>query len=118
VTNAIAAEILPAPEDTGEPLLDRAVTIGKGIPRMCQTCRSFRPADDGSARGWCTNQWAFGHRRLVNAEDLACMSTMGVWWLPDDTDWDLDGLLVRLAQQTPRTDQLTATLRRESRRSG
>jgi hypothetical protein len=43
---------------------------------------------------------------------------MGVWWLPADEDWDIDGLLVRLAQQTPRTDQLTATLHRESRRSG
>jgi hypothetical protein len=43
---------------------------------------------------------------------------MGCWWLPNDEEWDIDGLLVRLAQETPRTDRLTAALHRETRRSG
>ena len=53
------------------------------IPRMCLTCRDFRPAESGE-RGWCTNTIAFSHRRMVNAEDLTCEQSFGCWWLPSD----------------------------------
>lgn len=55
-------------------------------PRMCRTCRDFRPAENGE-RGWCTNQWAFGHRRMVDADELPCDTSIGGWWLPHDDLW-------------------------------
>lgn len=55
-------------------------------PRMCRTCRDFRPAENGE-RGWCTNKWAFNHRRMVDAGELPCETTIGGWWLPHDDLW-------------------------------
>ena len=40
------------------------------LPRICRTCRDYRPAADGQ-RGWCANAWAFTHRRLVLEDDPA-----------------------------------------------
>ena len=56
------------------------------IPRMCRTCRDFRPAENGD-RGWCTNKWAFSHRRMVDADELPCETSIGGWWLPHDDLW-------------------------------
>lgn len=72
--------------------------------RLCQTCRDFRPADNGE-RGWCNNKWAFNHRRMVDADDLACRNSLGSWWTPKDDVWRRDGDISRHAQQTPRVDQ-------------
>jgi hypothetical protein len=74
------------------------------MDRICQTCRDFRPADNGE-RGWCNNKWAFNHRRMVDADDLACRNSLGSWWTPKDDVWRRDGDISRHAQQTPRVDQ-------------
>jgi hypothetical protein len=74
------------------------------LERICQTCRDFRPADNGE-RGWCNNKWAFNHRRMVDADDLACRNSLGSWWTPKDDVWRRDGDISRHAQQTPRVDQ-------------
>jgi hypothetical protein len=88
--------------------------------RICQTCRDFRPAENGE-RGWCNNKWAFNHRRMVDADDLACRNSLGSWWTPKDESWRRDGDISRHAQQTPRVDQwLLGTRENEAdrRRSG
>ncbi|MBA2520365.1 MAG: hypothetical protein H0V24_11920, partial [Chloroflexia bacterium] len=52
------------------------------LPRVCQNCRDYRPAEAGN-RGWCANPWAFSHRRMVAADDeIPCDGTLGHWWLP------------------------------------
>ena len=71
--------------DDAEPI-DMTIQIAPDVPRMCRTCRDFRPADSGD-RGWCTSRWAFSHRRMVNADDLTCDSSLGCWWLPHDDVW-------------------------------
>ena len=59
-------------------------TVAAGVPRMCRTCRSYRPGDGGE-RGWCANQWAFTHRRLVEPDEPEpCETSLGSWWLPAD----------------------------------
>jgi len=89
------------------------------LERICQTCRDFRPSDNGE-RGWCNNKWAFNHRRMVDADDLACRNSLGSWWTPKDDVWRRDGDISRHAQQTPRVDQWlfgTSTNENERRRS-
>src|SRR5690606_6004905 len=77
------------------------------IPRMCKTCRDFRPAESGD-RGWCTNKWAFNHRRMVDADELPCETSIGGWWLPHDDTW-LSALDVSAhSQPTPFFDQWIA----------
>ncbi|HEV2073431.1 MAG TPA: hypothetical protein VGR29_07285 [Thermomicrobiales bacterium] len=89
-------------------LLDMAITIAPDVPRECSTCRSYRMSEQGE-RGWCTNNWAFTHRQMVNATDLACQSTIGCWWLPADEEvgliTDESGYVA-----TPRVDRLIAQL--------
>ncbi|MDQ4044329.1 MAG: hypothetical protein M3173_02635, partial [Chloroflexota bacterium] len=100
----------------GGELMDMTIDIAPEIPRECRTCRSFRSAD-GGARGWCTNEWAFTHRRMVNEDDLACDSTIGCWWLPADRYWlieERDGFAA-----TPRMDKLmTRRYQQEPEREG
>ncbi len=89
-------------------LLDMAITLAPDVPRECSTCRSYRMSEQGE-RGWCTNNWAFTHRQMVNATDLACQSTIGCWWLPADEEVGLiadeSGYVA-----TPRVDRLIAQL--------
>lgn len=75
-------------------------------PRCCRTCRDFRPAEGGE-RGWCTSAWAFQHRRMVHADELACFSAIGIWWLPSDSLW-LDDLDFGHAEPTPLVDAMVA----------
>ncbi len=83
---------------------ERALPVSARVERVCQTCRDFRPAENGE-RGWCNNKWAFNHRRMVDADDLACRNSLGSWWTPKDDSWRRDGDISRHAQQTPRVDQ-------------
>ena len=83
---------------------ERALPVSSRVERVCQTCRDFRPAENGE-RGWCNNKWAFNHRRMVDADDLACRNSLGSWWTPKDDSWRRDGDISRHAQQTPRVDQ-------------
>lgn len=90
-----------------EELLDMRVQIAPDIPRACQTCRNFRPSESGE-RGWCTNDFAFTHRQMVNADDLPCQSSIGCWWLPSDESWMPEEALAFRDSPTPLTDQLVA----------
>lgn len=55
-------------------------------PRCCATCRDFVPEGDGS-RGRCRNPYALVQPRMVKSDELACRSSIGVWWLPRDDIW-------------------------------
>lgn len=92
----------------GNELLDMTITVSPDVPRACATCRSYRMSEQGE-RGWCTNNWAFTHRQMVNATDLACQSTIGCWWLPDDEEVWLAGDEPTHGA-TPRIDRLIAQL--------
>jgi hypothetical protein len=92
------------------PLLDEFVAevnpiveIAPDVPRMCRTCRDFRPADSGE-RGWCTNKWAFSHRRMVDADELPCETSVGCWWLPHDDVWLATADVSAHGQPTPLVD--------------
>jgi hypothetical protein len=88
---------------TDEQLNDYQVCIAPDVPRMCRTCRDFRPADNGE-RGWCNNKWAFTHRRMVDADELPCESSLGCWWLPHDDVWLANVDAARHSQATPLVD--------------
>jgi hypothetical protein len=75
------------------------------LPRLCRTCRSFRPADSDE-RGWCTNSWAFKHQRMVDADTLACGSILGDWWTAHDGIWQRSSDVSRHALETPLLDRL------------
>jgi len=82
------------------------------VPRMCRTCRDFRPAEN-SDRGWCTNNWAFTHRRMVDADELPCETSIGGWWLPNDDVW-MSGIDVSAhSAPTPLTDNWMEARRAE-----
>jgi hypothetical protein len=87
--------------------LDMRIQIAPDVPRACQTCRDFRPSESGE-RGWCTNDFAFAHRQMVNADDLPCRSSIGCWWLPNDAAWLEGDDPTVLDQPTPRTDRMVA----------
>jgi hypothetical protein len=74
------------------------------IPVCCRTCRDFRPAGEGG-RGWCTNKWAFKHRRMVDADDCPCETSIGNWWLPADSAWQGELDATELGQPTPLMDK-------------
>lgn len=58
----------------------------RGIRRCCGTCRDFRQVGDGT-RGQCVNAYAFSERRMVQSDQLACRSSLGMWWMPSDEIW-------------------------------
>jgi hypothetical protein len=87
------------------------------LPRICRTCRDYRPATDGQ-RGWCANSWAFTHRRLVLEDDPApCQSAIGDWWLPIDDVWLVAADVSSHGRATPLLDRLTAKAEQQRRRS-
>jgi len=111
------------PDDAIDALVATAepAAWGFGLPRLCRTCRDFRPAEGGE-RGWCANQWAFTHRRMVAADDeVPCDSTVGDWWLPVDEVWTAGVDVSAHGQPTPLLDAFLPHLReeplRERRRS-
>ena len=78
--------------------------VWAGIARCCHTCRDFRPAADGT-RGWCNNEWAFKHRRMVDADARPCETSIGHWWIPGDNAWQRDYDMSVLGQPTPLMDK-------------
>lgn len=54
--------------------------------KRCATCRSFQPTGDGT-RGRCTNSWASARTSMVHADELACRSSFGDWWIAADDEW-------------------------------
>ncbi|HEX2281718.1 MAG TPA: hypothetical protein VHG52_08145, partial [Thermomicrobiales bacterium] len=87
------------------------------LPRICRTCRDYRPSTDGQ-RGWCANSWAFTHRRVVLEDDPApCQSAIGDWWLPVDDIWLVAADVASHGRPTPLLDRLTAKAEEQRRRS-
>jgi hypothetical protein len=83
--------------------LETSVEVAPMIPRMCRTCRDFRPADNGG-RGWCANKWAFSHRRMVDEDELPCETSLGCWWLPHDDVWLAEADAAAHTEPTPLVD--------------
>lgn len=79
------------------------------LPRICRTCRDFRPTGDGQT-GWCGNSYAFPERTLVDADQLTCASTLGSWWLPSDEWWLQQADISHHGQPTPHVDQFLRQL--------
>jgi hypothetical protein len=105
--------------DVRDPI-DR-VEFVRAIPRCCRTCREFRPVDDGD-RGWCASLYAFRERTMVKSDELACRSSIGVWWLPHDDTWLEHADTSHHARPTPLLDDLLRSrtdgfLGNDSRRS-
>jgi hypothetical protein len=87
------------------------------LPRICRTCRDYRPSADGQ-RGWCANSWAFTHRRVVLEDDPApCQSAIGDWWLPVDDIWLVAADVSAHGRPAPLLDRLTAKAEEQRRRS-
>ena len=87
------------------------------LPRVCRSCRDYRPSADG-VRGWCANAWAFTHRRLVQSDDSApCHSAIGDWWAPVDDVWLVAADVSSHGRPTPHLDRLTGQETARRRRS-
>lgn len=87
------------------------------LPRVCRTCRDYRPSADG-LRGWCANGWAFTHRRLVQSDDSApCHSAIGDWWAPVDDVWLVAADVSSHGRATPHLDRITGQETARRRRS-
>ncbi len=87
------------------------------LPRICRTCRDFRPAADGR-RGWCANSWAFTHRRMVNDDEpTPCDSSIGDWWVAVDDVWLVAADVSAHGRATPLLDRLTGKQIPERKRS-
>lgn len=72
--------------------------------RCCENCRDFKRVGDGNS-GWCTNPYAFAERRMVLANELACRSSIGVWWLPHDDLWLERADITHHGRPTPNLDE-------------
>ena len=81
--------------------------LSPDLQRACETCRDFRPAENG-VRGWCTNRDAFTLRTVVNASDLPCISSFGCWWVPFDDVWLSEAAIRDHRNPTPLLDQTIA----------
>jgi hypothetical protein len=87
------------------------------LPRVCRSCRDYRPAADGQ-RGWCANNWAFTHSRLVHGDEGApCQSAIGDWWVPADDVWLVAADVSSHGRATPLLDQFVAREKPRQRRS-
>jgi hypothetical protein len=75
------------------------------VSRCCETCRDFKRVGDGG-QGWCSNPHAFTERRMVQGADLACRSSIGVWWLPHDDLWLEQADTTHHGRPTPMLDEL------------
>lgn len=105
--------LLPNLGRDDEPEVDLAIRVAPELPRVCRTCRDFRPAE-GGGRGWCANEWAFTHRRMVDAEEpMPCETTLGSWWLPSDERWTARADISSHGQPTPLLDAVIAHHREE-----
>lgn len=83
-----------------------------GVPQCCRTCRDFRPIADGR-QGWCGNPYAFPERSVVAADSLACYSSLGSWWLPNDDWWLQLADISHHGMPTPNVDEYLQQLHAE-----
>jgi hypothetical protein len=104
------------PLPTTDEVLEWSHGLAPDLPRVCRTCRDFRPSEGGE-RGWCANEWAFKHPRMVHGNDeMPCESTLGSWWLPVDDVWLRLGDVSSHGQPTARLDRLVPAHRELDRR--
>jgi hypothetical protein len=97
----LASELPPVDiQPPDRPLPDQLACL----VQKCGTCRDFRPAEGGD-RGWCNNHFAFDHRRMVHPDELACASTIGVWWVANDDWWLQRADISHHACPTPSVDE-------------
>jgi len=124
-SDAAALESAPTASNHVDDVVQAAVPLESDLPgwyrtdlpRVCRTCRDYRPSADG-VRGWCANGWAFTHRRLVQSDDLApCHSAIGDWWAPVDDVWLVAADVSSHGRATPHLDRLTAYETARRRRS-
>ncbi|HEX3724005.1 MAG TPA: hypothetical protein VHV31_14545, partial [Nitrolancea sp.] len=99
----------PSPRSNGVPVKYSPNPQLASVSQCCGTCRDFRPAEGGE-RGWCNNQFAFDHRRMVQRNDLACRSTIGVWWIASDDWWQQHADISHHGRPTPVVDDLLRQL--------
>ena len=107
-----AAQVADRPALALSPLDETAWVAG--IPRCCDTCREFH-RDATGKRGYCRSPYAFGSRTMVESDQLACRSSIGVWWLPSDDAWLERADISHHTRPTPYLDAILAELRPESR---
>ena len=81
----------------------------KTVRRCCATCRDFKQVGDGST-GWCNNPYAFSERRMVQSSEIACRSSLGVWWLPHDDIWLEYADTTHHGRPTPLLDDVVGTV--------
>lgn len=97
------------------PTFDRGTLIAKQssqipvIPRCCGTCLDFRPAEGGK-RGMCVNRLAFEQPTMVSADDIACASSIGDWWVPNNDWWEQKVDKSHHGRPTPNFDSLIKQL--------
>ncbi|HEX5167193.1 MAG TPA: hypothetical protein VFV93_17435 [Thermomicrobiales bacterium] len=89
----------------------------KTVRRCCATCRDFKQIGDGRT-GWCNNPYAFKERRMVQSDELACRSSLGVWWLPHDDLWLEYADTTHHGRPTPLLDDLVGAVADERQRMG
>jgi hypothetical protein len=87
------------------------------LRRCCATCRDFKQVGDGRT-GWCTNPHAFSDRRMVQSDEIACRSSLGVWWLPHDGFWLEQADTTHHGRPTPLLDELLGTASTERQGMG
>ena len=104
-------------DDRDDPV-DLTIRVAPDLPRTCRMCRDYRPAE-GGGRGWCANEWAFTHRRVVDPDErMPCETTLGSWWLPVDAIWLSRTDVSSHGQPTPILDAVVAHHRSEPLRRG
>lgn len=69
------------PPDSIDPIYQNELL--DGVAKCCGTCLDFIPSGDGTT-GTCTNAYAFSAHRMVKSDELACRTSIGVWWLPNN----------------------------------
>lgn len=105
--------VVPTRRSEEEPPLDLTIRVAPDLPRTCRMCRDYRPAE-GGARGWCANEWAFTHRRVVDPDErMPCETSLGSWWLPVDAIWLASTDVSSHGQPTPILDAVVAHHRAE-----
>jgi hypothetical protein len=106
--------------EIGEPFpvdpIDLASDL-QSVRRCCATCRDFKQVGDGRT-GWCNNPYAFSEKRMVQSDELACRSSLGVWWLPHDDLWLEYADTTHHGRPTPLLDDLVGAVTEDRQRVG
>jgi hypothetical protein len=112
-TQETFAPVNPAGKPHGPAPIDERKWVA-GIPRSCDTCRDFQRDADGKT-GRCGNSYAFSRPTVVECDQLACRSSVSVWWLPSDDFWLDRAEIAHHTRPTPYLDAVLSELRPGSR---